>query len=102
MITGRRRLGHEHLEGKLRQRAGRHDQQVLALDQVLHLAEQRRVELVRAGVIEGQRLVVARCLVERDAQGLGALLCPVAVPRRRIEAAAQRRHLAGERRRAKV
>ena len=75
---------------------------MLALDEVLHLAEQRRVELVGAGVIEGQRLVGTGRLVERDAQGLGALLRPVAVPRRRIEAAAQRRHLAGERRRAKV
>ena len=68
----------------------------------LHLAEQRRVELVGAGVIEGQWLVGTGRFVERDAQGLGALLPSLAIPRSRIEAAAQRRHLAGERRRAEV
>ena len=46
-------MGHEHLEGELCQRAGWHDQQVLALDEVLNLAEQSYVELVGAGVVEG-------------------------------------------------
>ena len=58
-ICDRRSRGgcrHQHLERQLRQRAGRHDQQLLALDEVLDLTEQRLVEPMRAGVIEGQRL----------------------------------------------
>ena len=40
--------------GRLVSAPRRHDQQVLAPDQVLDLAEQRLVERVRAGVVEGQ------------------------------------------------
>ena len=53
-VGGRRR--HQHLERQLRQRTRRHDQQMLALDEVFDLPEQRLVQRVRAGVIEGQRL----------------------------------------------
>src|SRR5262245_47757800 len=84
MIPRAWRHGDEHLEGQLRKRAGRHDQEVLALDQVLHLTEQRSVKLVGASLVKGQRLVGAGRLVERDAEGLGAFLSSAAVPRRRI------------------
>ena len=53
MIAGSRRFGHEYLEGKLRQWTGWHNQEVLVLDQILHLSEQRPVKLVRAGEIQG-------------------------------------------------
>src|SRR5215510_6648360 len=39
VFVGGRGLSHEHLERKLRQRTGRHDQQMLVFDEVLHLTE---------------------------------------------------------------
>jgi hypothetical protein len=53
---------HEHLEGELCQRAGWHDQQVLAPDQILHVTEETRVEPVGTGVGEGKRFAGARQL----------------------------------------
>jgi hypothetical protein len=47
-------LGDEDLEGQLGQGPGRHDDQVLALDQILDLTEQAFVERMGAYSIEGQ------------------------------------------------
>ena len=51
---GLRRLSHSHLERELCQRTGRHDQQMLARNQVLSRPEQGLIERVRSGKVEGQ------------------------------------------------
>ena len=55
MIAAAGRCRQEHLERQLRQRARRHNLQLLAFDDVFHLTEQRLVEPVRADMVEGQR-----------------------------------------------
>src|SRR5262245_57044079 len=93
VIAGRWRPGHEHLEGKLRQRAGGDDEKVLALDKVLHLGQEGHVEPGGANGVEGQwARLIPHC---GDTQDLSASLGPDAVPCRHIETAPQRGYLAG-------
>ena len=54
VVAGGRGLGHEDLEGELRQRAGRYEQKVLALDEGANLAKEGAIELMGAGVVEGK------------------------------------------------
>jgi hypothetical protein len=51
-----RLLGNENLEWELRQCARGHDEQLLVLDYVLNLTEQRLVQRVSMVAVEGQRL----------------------------------------------
>ena len=86
------------MERHCRQRPRRHHQQVFALEEVLHLAEQRPVKLMRAGKIEGQRFAGFRVLglvawPEQGAAAAGA----IAVPGGSIEPAAQGRDPLGQR-----
>src|SRR5215475_8671150 len=93
VITRRRWLRHEHLEGQLRQWAGWHDEKVLALDEVPHLTEERRIKFVGPRVIEGQRPGGTGCIRQLNGNSPGAFLALVVVPSRCIEAASKRGYL---------
>ena len=56
-------LGDEDLEGQLGQGPGLHDDQVLALDQILDLTEQAFVERMGSYSVEGQRLAARPILI---------------------------------------
>src|SRR4030095_8981083 len=60
---------------------------MLSLDEVTDLAEQRRIESMRAGNIEGQRLLGGRRLGKRDTERLGTPPPPDTVPPRGAAAA---------------
>ena len=91
-------LGDKHVEGKLRQRARRYQQQVLVFDQVGNLAKQRQIELVRAGSIERQGSARRRNHMAWFLQQLSAPVGALAVPRGTVQTATERRHLARQRR----
>jgi len=55
-ILGGGRLRHQHLEGERGERPRRHDQELLAIDQALRIAEQALVQRVCAAQVEGERL----------------------------------------------
>ena len=94
-LEARQRLiglcGDEHLEGQLGQRARRHDEQPLALDEVFDPAEQIAIKRMRGGGIEGRDLLRPSASVPSRAlqtSRLSSAIPPVAT----IEPAAQRRH----------
>jgi hypothetical protein len=92
-VLGGGRLRHQHLEGERGERPRRHDQELLAFDQVLRIAEQALVQPVCAAQVEGERLarrIVGFGVAGAAQPGTGR----VTPPRGRVETAAERRHLA--------
>jgi len=88
MFQRSRRLSDQHLERQLCQRPGQNQKQMLALDEILHSAEQCRVELVCAGMSNGSGVLGlgswSGVSFSRSAQRLHRCY-----PRRRIEPTTQ-------------
>ena len=100
-------LRDQHLERQRGERARRHDEELLALDQILKLTEQRLIKRMCAGEVEGQLALIREALAEQLLAGWltgrgYARKAARAFPWARIEAAAKRLRLAGERRRAQI
>src|SRR5208337_4805492 len=91
----------KHLKWQLRQRPRRHNNEVLAFDEVFSLTKKRFVKGIGARQIEGERRIAFRRSTGHELQKLIASIRPAAIPSLSIEPAAERCNFTSKRRCAK-